>query len=777
VSGFNDRLYALLPTVIRVRDLATAGQPLRSALSVISEQVDLVEHDIAQLYDDWFIETCQEWVVPYIGDLIGYQVLHEAGEAAAPAGAEALALDRILIPRSDVANTVRARRRKGTLEVLPELARDVAGWPAVAVEFGRLTSITQAVNDLRRGRGGTVDTRLRHRLGHIAGPFDAFSRTVDLRGSASSSGTGALPTSGVGLFVPRYRSYPVSSCAAAWIRDAGDHCFTFSALGADLPLFASPHVSPAANPNSVALPIALTRDDAASPAHYGPGKSLALWVRYAGVKGKAVLVPLKAIVPADLAEWRHEPEPGTIAVDALRGRISFPPAQIPERVFVAYHYGFSFEIGAGEYPRAFAPLPDPPLTASIDLNAVTFGGSVLAGIDVTATIDGAASATYTTIAEDTPAKVAAGLAKAIGALGIRGISALAEGAMMTVNGAGALLVAFPPRTYSVSSGGHETRRRLAAALARWQSEAPARAIVELEDSEVYDEDDLAIELAAGQYLELRAASGARPIVRMVDWRAGAPDLIHIGGAATATLAIDGLVIAGGGLRVAGQLSHLVLRRTTLVPGWTGPHHVGRRRNVEPSIAIDEAPAALRIEKCILGPISVKRFEGAPRPLRIAIADSIIDADDRGEALGSPDAKAANVELRIVRSTVFGRIRAHSILLAENTLFDRSVTVTDRQHGCFRFCYVPPKSHTPSRFDCQPATPPGAAPAFISKLYGDPGYARLRDDVAQAVADGADDRSEIGAFHDLFLPQRKANLAIRLAEYVPAGVETSIVFVS
>ncbi len=66
-----DRLYQLLPTIYRQRD-AEQGWPLQALLRVITEQVNVVEDDIAQLYENWFIETCQDWVVPYIGDLIGY---------------------------------------------------------------------------------------------------------------------------------------------------------------------------------------------------------------------------------------------------------------------------------------------------------------------------------------------------------------------------------------------------------------------------------------------------------------------------------------------------------------------------------------------------------------------------------------------------------------------------------------------------------------------------------------------------------------------------------
>ena len=74
-----DRLFELLPVIYRQRD-AEQGWPLRALLQVIAEQANIVEADIAQLYENWFIETCQDWVVPYLGDLIGYRLVHEAGE-------------------------------------------------------------------------------------------------------------------------------------------------------------------------------------------------------------------------------------------------------------------------------------------------------------------------------------------------------------------------------------------------------------------------------------------------------------------------------------------------------------------------------------------------------------------------------------------------------------------------------------------------------------------------------------------------------------------------
>ena len=43
--------------------------------------------------------------------------------------------------------------------------------------------------------------------------------------------------------------------------------------------------------------------------------------------------------------------------------------------------------------------------------------------------------------------------------------------------------------------------------------------------------------------------------------------------------------------------------------------------------------------------------------------------------------------------------------------------------------------------------------------------------------GAADESELGAFHDLFQPQRLANLRARLNEYSPAGMDAGLIVVT
>ena len=106
------RHYNLLPAVHRVRDVEQ-GEPLRALLSIIADQVAILEKDLEQLYDNQFVETCAPWVLPYIGDLIGVRGLHGVGQ-----------LTRT--PRAEVAHTIGYRRRKGTAAMLELLARDAA---------------------------------------------------------------------------------------------------------------------------------------------------------------------------------------------------------------------------------------------------------------------------------------------------------------------------------------------------------------------------------------------------------------------------------------------------------------------------------------------------------------------------------------------------------------------------------------------------------------------------------------------------------------------------
>ena len=129
-------------------------------------------------------------------------------------------------------------------------------------------------------------------------------------------------------------------------------------------------------------------------------------------------------------------------------------------------------------------------------------------------------------------------------------------------------------------------------------------------------------------------------------------------------------------------------------------------------------------------------------------------------------------------------------LASNTIFFADLEPRDLwpvpvnaerlQAGCVRFSYVPPGSRLPRLYRCQPANIDDAArvqPVFTSLRYGDAGYCQLNQLCAVEIRQGADDQAEMGAFHDLYQPQREANLSSSLDEYLRFGLEAGIFLAS
>jgi hypothetical protein len=242
----------------------------------------------------------------------------------------------------------------------------------------------------------------------------------------------------------------------------------------------------------------------------------------------------------------------------------------------------------------------------------------------------------------------------------------------------------------------------------------------------------------------------------------------------------------------------VIRRSTLVPGWTINHDCSPSAPDESSLDLRNLRGRVTIERSIIGTIAVMDETTESEPLRIAITDSIIDAtsDDR-EAVVGPGPSYAWAVLRIARCTIFGTIETHAIEIGENSIFTGIVRVARRQIGCMRFSWVPPGSRTPRRYHCQPDLVDATAgekakaqnvpagplievkrrrvePVFGSVRFGAPDYAQLSFACAVEITEGADDESEMGTFHDSFLPQRIANLRARLYDCTAAGMDAGII---
>ncbi|HEU4881971.1 MAG TPA: hypothetical protein VFT45_07000 [Longimicrobium sp.] len=346
-----ERLYPLLPAVYRIAD-HDRGEPLRALLGVLEEPYRAVEDDVRALYEDWFVETCAPWLVPYIGDLVGVR------DTLDPHG---------VIPtvRARVANAVAYARRKGPAWVLAHVARDVTGWPARVVESFPRLAVTQDLADVHPRRGRTADLRA-PAAAEAGTPFDGMARTVEV-------GAGRWAADRVALFLWRLRSYPLTLSQP---REVHPGCFALCPFGADTPLFLPPRTQPpfgaepgpwdVPGPVDGALMERVLEEEGRHDHPWARGEYPVLRV-WAG-EGPARAVPC-ALAVADLGDWdvsgigpgarAGRPAPPRAAVDPARGRVAFLDGARPAWVRAEWSYGFSAELGGGPYARP-APDPAPP---------------------------------------------------------------------------------------------------------------------------------------------------------------------------------------------------------------------------------------------------------------------------------------------------------------------------------------------------------------------------------------------------------------------------------
>lgn len=348
MSFDRERLLELLPAIYRRRDQEGDGT-LSALLGIFAQQAEALAEDLSQLYDDQFIETCAEWVVPYIADLVGARGVVSVQEAGFSA-------------RAYVANTIRYRRRKGTIAVVEQLARDVTGWPASAVEFFTRLIWSQNMNHIRAGDAATVDLRDWKAIERLDSAFESNDHVVDVRRIATGRGKYNIPN--VGIFLWRLQAYSLTASPAVAV---SNRQFLIHPLGIDAPLVTNPatetEIEHLAEPRNVPLPISRrVLDDALTNevgAFYGSDRDDSILIR----KGNAV-VPVTDVDVCDLSDGNHAwtTQPGKpVAIDPVLGRIALA-APTNDPISVTFHYAFPADVGGGEYEReASFALRDLPI--------------------------------------------------------------------------------------------------------------------------------------------------------------------------------------------------------------------------------------------------------------------------------------------------------------------------------------------------------------------------------------------------------------------------------
>jgi len=669
------RLAELLPVIYRLRDANLPGgeRPLENLIRLIADNSAELREHIDELYDDLFIETCADWVVPYIGDLVGCRPLQSAGPGLAGGRAEAT-------------NTIRYRRRKGTATMLEQLARDVTGWDARAVEFFERLALTQHMNHIRPDNKSLASLKSAADLETLNSPFEPFAHLGEARSVIHGRGKYNIPN--VGIFLWRLRARSASESPAKAAGPAEKRRFFFSPLGHNLPLLTKPEGEPEiahlAGPMNVPQPISRRRLYDHVQDYYGEDKSV--WIK--GVDNPSAVRVCDLSDRSSPNDWGPAPPAGKVAVDPVLGRIFFGanPPQLPE---VSFHYGFSADMGGGEYERQATFVADETLTE-------------------------------------------------------------------------------PDKKWTVIRVPTNQHPTIAQAL---QAAQDKRVVIEITDNHHYP-DPLTINLDTDQTIEIRAANGNRPHLEL-------PSPLQIKGKGPEVI-LNGLLISGAALHLGGKIKSVRIRHCTLVPG------LGLKATGEPlapdAISLETEPGKLSLEisHSIVGPVRLRGEQS------FTLDGSILDATQTDglavggkEIPGDPWGEAAGV-VEIRRSTVIGKVHVVLLKLACNSILCSRVASKKLQDGCVRFSFVPWDSHVPRRHRCRPACVIDAErtrPHFTTLRYGQPGYCQLSQSCPEEIRCGADDGAEMGAFHDLFQPQREANLRCRLDEYLRFGLEAGIFYAS
>jgi hypothetical protein len=718
---YAEKLWNLVPAIYRAEDspdFDTNGS-LRELVNRIGAQAAILRRSIDRMWEDQSIETCDDWVIPYLADLLATDLVSSLDARG---------------QRLDVAKTIYFRRRKGTVAILEEVAADITGWSARVVEFFRRlirtrhnldpdlelpadTSDPDGVRALQRAEGligaltqtaigGLAD--LRNVYGASRGgvadggaddiyraattaAFDEFFHTADFRRGRGLVGWYNIPR--LGVFLWRLESVPVGQTTP--VRDAAcPNQYTFDPTGRDIPLFAAgiraysdAWVSPVEwqLPTPMSQPL-LQTELANLYSAIDPQDGLSILPNSLGVFRQAGA--FWDLLPA--AEVTADPEATTVNyfVDPERGRLIVrnpPPdgaAGLPYRM--TYHSGFSSDIGAGGFDRRIPgrvalPQPDPK-------TVVMGGGNALS----------------------TP------------------LAALS-----------------------------------------------AQGTVTIDDFLTYD----AVSDVTGiQNVTIRAENRRRPLIRLA---AALPGWV-LGGESGGELVLEGLFVAGNDVILRGSFDTVTLSCCTLDPGDYDESALGFRkaadgRDLTPChLWVEGQVRRLMVDRSILGPIQTRAGPAAlgspPSEIEtLVITDSIVQASG-----GDPAIRLTQGTVELSRCTILGPAQVHRLDASECILND-VVMVQDVQHGCVRFTAWATGSTLQRQYESVEVAP--RSPLFASRRFGRPDYAQLLSSVDPAIAAGADDGSEMGAFAREKNPIKERSLLLKYEEYMPLGLVPVLIYVT
>jgi hypothetical protein len=866
---FAERLWRLLPGVYRARD--TSGE-LRAFVGLFADELLRLRAGLDQQLADHFIDSCQDWVIPYLADLVGTTVLHADARRN----------------RIDVKNTIRWRRMKGTLRGLEDVAAGVSGWGSLASEMMTRVVWLQNFAHLQLQARFALDLRDRDAVAALNTPFSRTRSIQDLRPTAQRGGAliGVARARNALVHVWPIASFPLQEITPVGI---GGGRFRFSSLGLDQALYAggdkerlpAGHATAdicATHPDHIPLrtrdvgqhaPVYVNtrvgftlREDGIAICSAGPDTgSVPVPSRTAAI-GYAELAQSRGLIAGDetLFGPAHRFPVAAIrmgavvqTVNSLSAPVLYSPGLPFDQQFTVLNpHGtvqldgvtpsFAYTPGVAPYEPEGAEFHRPYLLVRITNDgAVTAvfpeselivrnarGTTLQVFLPAVATL-GAGAALHLYVAEDGSTYFARGdhaagvpdLNPDSGPFGAMALNHLARGAEAQVRirpghplGANrtrravirslccwdkplepplaAGQVAIDPERgrfvfaagevplgelsvdyrYGLSHGigagpydrGSLPEASITVARLRDAQHASIQAaidaapdgaavpiVIEILDSATYVETLMIANRNFPGGIVIQASGLATPTLRKA---AGPGALLSVSTSTIMRLDLDGLTFVGGDVQVNGAVDAVQLRYCTLVP-------------TDVSLLLGNGTTTFAIDASICGAVQATAPQGTAIVNDSAFQhpSATIEQPQGHLAFG---AEAFDVKLE--RCTVIGDVEATTAFVS-NALLYGDVTLADAAASCLRFSRVPPTLHPPRAFRTTSATP-----IFVSTRYGDAGYLHLHPNSASELLAGGEEGGEIGVFHRAGKPWGLQNLAIRLAEFTPAGVDPYVIAV-
>jgi hypothetical protein len=732
---YAEKLWETIPSIYRHEDgLAEEPGVLRAIVQVIARQAAILRRSQDSLWDDQFIELCNEWAVPYIGDLVATRLLSEKNKRGR---------------RIDVAKTIYYRRRKGTPRILEELISDISEWEGKMVEqFQKLARSRHGLDakpQTLAGKysgtlpGGWADLRNQRASELTDGPFEEFFHTPDMRRHRGLHGRYAIPK--LAFYLYRLKAYQAINITPFSLGDGLR--FGFDPSGRDIPLFSKSSAS--SNWDEWR---SSTEAELAEPI---PCRLL----------GHSTYLITEAIIQQLIALPAALSLPAANELRKIAGLVFKSESSL---MYMIESFANKSEIKAAAILLPLLSsslmsdcgksvlLPDAKtvLSKPLDENSIVVGFEAPANTVFTTEKIGAANL------DPWPAAINKELAidAEKGRLMFLNAPAARQGIYIAYHygfsapvGAGSYERSWIAKSIPgiIKSGGGEIL----------PAEFDNNGITQINDSKTYGPVANKILIVN---MVLQSANKQRPyLCNETNW------ILSSGANLNSNITLDGLWIGAKGNFAAevilrGDFECVVIRNCSFDPG--GSINIKGETLHPAKLIIEGRVESLCIESSIMGPVLIR---GNGYVEELAISDSIIQSVDAG-------VKAIEVKTGIThvdRSTIFGMVDVHR-LEASEALITGLVNVTDTQNGCFRFSAAQAISRLPRPFESF-LFKEDTNHWFTSRRFGDPGYAQLSDTVPANVMSGAENGSEMGAFSNLLNPIKFDGLKAKIDEYMPFGL--------